>query len=100
LSHKDPDSLNLSKQQILQRLEKIQKNIMGTKEGKVKEVKFKLVFGFIRWLVDHYDLDVLNKIFMGIITEFDDMRFQNALESDDPIMQNYKKITKDLNNKK
>lgn len=85
---KDPDSLNLTKEQILERLEKIQKNILSSKEGKIKEVKFKLVLGFVKWLVTHYDIDVLNNIFLNIVKEFDDMRYENMLNDPDSGLSN------------
>jgi len=94
LSNYNPDNLNLTKEQILKRLDKIENRIAGTKEGKIKAVKFKLVFGFIKWLVNNYDLDILNNIFLGIITEFDDLRYENALNSDDPVFNKLKKIEK------
>ena len=96
----DPDTLNLSKEEIHKRIVKIENNILSTQEGKLKSVKFKLVFGFLKWLVDHYDNDVLNKIFLGIINEFDDMRYENALNSGDNMMEILKKIREEDKKKK
>ena len=77
---KDPDTLNLTKEQVLLKFQKIEANIMKTKQGKSEKIKFKLVFSFINWLVNHYDINILNNIFMNMIKEFDEMRYNNALE--------------------
>lgn len=95
----DPDSLNLTKDQIKDRIKKIENNISNTKEGKLKAVKFKLVFGFLNWMIDHYDLDVLNKIFMGIIKEFDELRYSNALEGNIYDIPNLDKLKQIQDNK-
>lgn len=76
----DPDTLVLTKEQVLEKFVNIEKNIFKSEEGIKNKVKFKLVFGFINWLVNHYDITVLNRIFLGMINEFDEMRYKNALE--------------------
>lgn len=76
----DPDTLHLTRTQILDKFTKIEKDIMKSNEGKLSQAKFKVVFAFINWLVKKYDLEVLNRIFLSMIKEFDEMRYTNALE--------------------
>lgn len=101
--YKDPDTLELTKEQVLEKFIKIEKNIMGTSEGIANKVKFKLVFGFITWLVNHYDIKVLNNIFLGMIKEFDEIRYNNALEGnieDNKVMTMLKEIKENKENNK
>jgi hypothetical protein len=80
MSNIDPDSLNLTKEQVLEKFKRIEANIFKSDEGIKNKIKFKLVFGFINWLVNNYDIKVLNSVFLGMIKEFDEIRFSNALE--------------------
>lgn len=93
--YQDPDTLVLTKEQVLDKFVKIEKNIFQSDEGIKNKVKFKLVFGFINWLVNHYDIQILNRIFLGMIKEFDEIRYNNALEGnidDNKVMNMLKEI--------
>ena len=95
----DPDTLELTKEQVLGKFEKIESNIMKTSEGAVNKVKFKLVFGFINWLVNHYDITILNRIFLSMIKEFDEIRYDNALEGNVHELATMKKLKEIRDNK-
>jgi hypothetical protein len=100
--NKDPDTLELSKEQVLEKFIKIEENIFKSNEGIKEKVKFKLVFGFINWLVNHYDIKILNSIFLGMIKEFDEIRYSNALEGnteDNKVMSLLKEIKENKEDK-
>lgn len=97
--YEDPDTLELTKEQVLEKFVKIEANIMKTNEGAVNKVKFKLVFGFINWLVNHYDIKILNNIFLNMIKEFDEIRYDNALEGNRDNLATLKKLKQIKDNK-
>lgn len=92
---KDPDTLNLTREQILNKFKKIENDVYKTKEGALNKVKFKMIFAIINFVVSKYDTKVLNNIFLRMVKEFDTMRYDNALSSDDPIFDKLKEIKKD-----
>jgi hypothetical protein len=99
IEYDDPDTLELTKDQVLEKFIKIEENIMQTNEGIANKVKFKLVFGFINWLVNHYDIKILNNIFLGMIKEFDEIRYDNALEGNRDNLATLEKLKEIRDNK-
>lgn len=85
----DPDKLNLSKQDILNFCD----NCMEEwKQNKVGNFKYIVAMSLMKSQIQLTPEVVLKKIWKKIILWFYDLTYQNAIQSDDPIMKELKKL--------
>ena len=85
----DPDKLNLTKSDVVDFCERC---IDEWKDNKVGNIKYIIAMEIMKAQIKMTPEPVLKLIWKKIILWFYDLTYQNAIQSDDPIMKELKKL--------